>query len=174
MGVHMRRTVSTAIVMMTLASAAHAQQPAERRAVRPPQPAPAPAAAARPRIGYAASPAPAAQPERVQYFNQPAYYYSPHGYVTTGAPYLVLSDGSVAVNFGNGYERVLRPCAPVSNWAPADPYARDALGRIPEPPGIAAMRAGARGQVGGTMPARNASACYRADAQGRLEIVTAR
>jgi hypothetical protein len=190
-GVHMRRTFGTALVMMMLAAAVHAQQPAERRTAAPlPAPAaqaqppgerktaaPLPASTARPRVGYAASPAPEATSQPIVnqpvVINQPAYF-TTNGFTTTGAPYLVLSDGSVAVNFGNGYERVLRPCAAASTRAPADPYARDALGRIPEPPGIAALRQGGRGQIGGTMPAQNAAACYRTDAQGRPEIVNGR
>ncbi|MBA3673290.1 MAG: hypothetical protein H0W68_14865 [Gemmatimonadaceae bacterium] len=126
------------------------------------------------RIGVAGTaPAPAPAPAPLA---PPVVYVMPSygafdGYVTTGAPYLVLSDGSVAVNFGRGYERVLRPCAAAPSAQPADPWARDALGRIPEPPGIAALRAGTRGAVGGSMPAATASACYRPDSSGRPVVV---
>ena len=158
----MKRVIVAALGMMSVAGTLHAQGPAPAR---------------RPRVGYAASPTPPEQPAPVQVV-QPQYYYGNGGYIIgnggyiiTGAPYLALNDGSVLVNFGNGYERVLRPCARVQPAAPADPWARDALGRIPEPPGIAALRAGTRGQLGGTMPASNVGACYRADRTGRAEVV---
>lgn len=124
-----------------------------------------------PRIGYAAPPtAPAPAPAPAP--PPPVYYIvSGGGYYFTGAPYLVLSDGSVLVNFGAGYERVLRPCAPAQPATPPDPWARDALGRIPDPPGIAALKAGARGQMQGAPPARARAACYRSDAQGRATVV---
>ncbi|CAN5745750.1 hypothetical protein BH11GEM1_BH11GEM1_30480 [soil metagenome] len=105
----------------------------------------------------------------------PVYFYQPGGYVVVGAPYLVLSDGSLLVDFGNGYERVLRQCG-LANHGDAvqvNQTGRDALGRILDPPGIAALKAGTRGQVTGNAPAQNASACYRSDAQGRVEMVTA-
>ena len=91
-----------------------------------------------------------------------------------GAPYLVLSDGSLLVDFGYGYERVLRQCAVASNndGVQVNQTGRDALGRILDPPGIAALKAGSRGQVMGNAPAQNASACFRSDAQGRVEMVT--
>jgi hypothetical protein len=98
----------------------------------------------------------------------------PTGFIITGAPFVVLTDGSVAVNFGNGYERVLRPCAALVNQAVVDPNARDPFGRIPDPPGIAALRAGTRGQIGGTMPALNMAACYRTNAHGQPVVVSAR
>ena len=151
--------------VLTLATSLEAQ---ERRASTPPAPAPAPARAAQPRVGYAGTPAPPPQPVVVA---PPVYYVSPGEYLVSGPPYLALADGSVLVNFGNGYERVLRACAPARNSTPVDPWARDALGRIPEPPGIAALREGTRGQVTGATPPRNAAACYRNDAQGRVEVV---
>lgn len=169
----MYRLTSLTFALLSVATVASAQ---ERNAAAPPPSAPAPAA--RPRIGYAATPTPPPQPVQpapaYYYYNQQQVYYSPYGdtYVVTGAPYLVLSDGSVVVNFGYGYERVLRPCAPVQNAAPADPWARDALGRIPEPPAIAALRYGTRGQMAGAAPARTATACYRLNAQGAPEVVT--
>jgi hypothetical protein len=117
-----------------------------------------------------AAPAPAPQPVL-----QPVYVYSPDGYlVTYGAPYEVLSDGSVLVNFGYGYERVLRQCAPSSSQTQVNQNGRDALGRILEPPGIAALKAGTRGEATGVQPPRNASACYRANQAGRVEMVTER
>ena len=108
------------------------------------------------------------------------YYYPSGGYVVIGATYQVLSDGSLLVDFGNGYERVLRQCALTNNnsnnnnnyGVQVNQTGRDALGRILDPPGIAALKAGTRGQVMGSAPARNASACYRNDAQGRVEMVT--
>lgn len=93
----------------------------------------------------------------------------------SGAPYQVLSDGSLLVDFGNGYERVLRQCALANNnnnGVQANQTGRDALGRILDPPGIAALNAGTRGRVTGNAPSRNASACYRNDTQGRVEMVT--
>jgi hypothetical protein len=130
------------------------------------QPAPAP----RPRVGYAGTPTPPPAPQPVP---QPVYVYSPGGYVVYGAPFEALSDGSVLVNFGNGYERVLRRCAaPANNASQVNQNGRDALGRILDPPGIAALKAGTRGQATGSQPARNSSACYRSDTQGRVEMVT--
>lgn len=104
------------------------------------------------------------------------YNYPSGGYVVSGAPYQVLSDGSLLVDFGNGYERVLRQCARANNnnnnSVQVNQTGRDALGRILDPPGIAALNAGTRGQVTGNAPSRNASACYRNDTQGRVEMVT--
>lgn len=135
-------------------------------------PAPAPPPAARPRIGYAGTPTPPPAPAP-QVVYQPVYVYSPGGYVTYGSPYEVLSDGSVLVNFGYGYERVLRQCVPSSGGATqVNQNGRDALGRILDPPGIAALKAGTRGQATGAQPPRNSSACYRADPMGRVEMVT--
>ena len=153
--------------VLTLATSLEAQ---ERRANTPPAPAPAPAPAANPRVGYAGTPAPAPQPTVVA---PPVYYVSPGEYLVNGVPYVALADGSVLVNFGNGYERVLRACAPAGslNSAPADPWARDVLGRIPDPPGITALREGTRGQATGAMPPRNAAACYRNHARGNVEVV---
>lgn len=127
----------------------------------------------KPRIGYAApppSPAPVPAPAPAA---PPTVYYivADGGYYPVGAPYLVLSDGSVLVSFGAGYERVLRPCVPVRPVTPPDPWARDALGRIPDPPAIAALKAGARGQMQGAIPARTREACYLADSQGRATVV---
>ncbi|MDQ2667445.1 MAG: hypothetical protein M3Z05_15730 [Gemmatimonadota bacterium] len=131
---------------------------------------PAPPPAPRPRIGYAGTPTPPPPPQPAP---QPVYIYAPGGYVTYGAPYEALSDGSVLVNFGSGYERVLRQCAnPAYNSTQVNQNGRDALGRILDPPGIAALKAGTRGQATGSQPARSASACYRADQQGRVEMVT--
>ncbi|MEP7001481.1 MAG: hypothetical protein ABI969_13435, partial [bacterium] len=131
-------------------------------------------AAPKPRIGYAADPAPPPSPAPVQ-VSAPAYYYPPGEYVVSGAPYQVLSDGSVLVNFGNGYERVLRSCAQsTDNAVQVNQTGRDALGRILPPPGIAALQAGTRGQATGNVPARNANACYRNDARGRVEMITTR
>lgn len=128
--------------------------------------------APRPRIGYAGTPTPPPAPAP-QVVIQPIYVYSPGGYVTYGAPYEVLSDGSVLLNFGYGYERVLRQCVPSSGSATqVNQNGRDALGRILDPPGIAALKAGTRGQASGAQPPRNSSACYRADPMGRVEMVT--
>ena len=160
----MRRTVLPALIALVAATSLHAQ---EQRRNSPPPPAPAP----KPRIGYAAPPAPPPQQQPVQVV-QPVYYYTPDGYYMSGAPYVGLSDGSVLVNFGAGYERVLRACAQRHNATPSDPWAKDVLGRIPEPPGIAAIKNGARGQVMGAAPARNSEACYRSDASGQVNVVT--
>lgn len=164
----MRGLVVTTMVALSFATVAQAQEPAKRSSSPPPAPAPA---AHRPRVGYAGTPTPPPAPVQVV---QPTYNYSPNGYLASGAQYLVLSDGSVQVNFGNGYERVLRACGQNNvNAAEAQRNAtgRDALGRILPPPGIAALQAGTRGQVTGNAPARNAQACYRHDGRGRAEVV---
>ena len=156
-----------AVLVLVAAVPAHAQM---RHGSTPP-PAPAPAPAARPRVGYAADPQPPPEPVRTV---SPVYFYQPGGYVVVGAPYQVLSDGSLLVDLGNGYERVLRQCglANSSDAVQVNQTGRDALGRILDPPGIAALKAGTRGQATGNAPARNASACYRSDAQGRVEMVS--
>ena len=101
----MRATLGTTMAALTLATALPAQaQTAARQSAPPPAPAPA----ARPRVGYAAEPAPAPAPVPIRNV-APVYFYPPGGYVISGAPYQVLSDGSVLVDFGNGYERVLTP-----------------------------------------------------------------
>ena len=165
----MRRTCCTTMVVLTLAAVLPAGAQTEARTSAPPPPTPA----ARPRIGYAAQPAPPPAPAPIRYA-APVYYYSPDGYVANGAPYLVLNDGSVLVNFGYGYERVLRPCAQTRGVSPSQQEAtgRDALGRILPPPGIAALQQGMRGQMSGATPSRGTAACYRGDAQGRLEVAT--
>ena len=165
----MRRICCTTMVALTLAAALPAGAQTAARASAPPPPAPA----ARPRIGYAAQPAPPPAPAPIRYA-APVYYYSPDGYVANGAPYLVLYDGSVLVNFGYGYERVLRPCAQTRGVSPSQQEAtgRDALGRILPPPGIAALQEGLRGSMSGATPSRSTAACYRADARGGLEVAT--
>ncbi|MEP6730422.1 MAG: hypothetical protein ABJE10_07285 [bacterium] len=164
----MRRIMGTTMAALSFAAALQANAQDTRRSSSPP-PAPPPA---RPRIGYAAPPPPPPEQSRppVQIV-QPNFYYTPDGNIVNSAGFMVLSDGSMLANFGNGYERVLRACA-TRNTAPADPYARDALGRIPPPPGIAALAAGTRGQLTGNAPARNVQACYRANGRGRTEVVT--
>jgi hypothetical protein len=165
----MRGLAGTTMVALSFATALQAQEPAKRSSSPPPAPA-----APRPRVGYAGTPTPSPAPAPAQ-INQPTYDYSPNGYLVSGAQYLVLSDGSVLVNFGNGYERVLRACGQNNvNTAEAQRNAtgRDALGRILPPPGIAALQAGTRGQMVGNAPARNAQACYRHDGRGRSEVVT--
>ena len=166
----MRSRIGTTIAALAFAAALPAQAQTTARHSSPPPPAPTPAA--KPRVGYAAEPVPPPAPAPIRNA-VPIYLYSPGGYLISGAPYQVLSDGSVLVDFGNGYERVLRPCAQAGdNSSPVNQTGRDALGRILDPPGIAALKAGTRGQVSGNAPARNASACYRSDAQGRVEIMT--
>lgn len=164
----MRSWIGTTLAALTFAAMLPAQAQSTPRQNAPPPAAPA----AKPRVGYAGTPTPPPAPAQVQNA-APVYYYSPGGYVIYGAPYLVLSDGSVLVSFGNGYERVLRQCAPPesSNW-PVNQTGRDALGRILDPPGIAALKVGARGQALGNAPGQTATACYRSDAQGRVEMVT--
>ena len=148
----------SALALLALTDVVHAQ------ATSAPPPAP------RPRIGYAGTPTP---PPAQQPAPQPVFLYSPGGYVYYGAPYEVLSDGSVLVNFGYGYERVLRQCAGGARGASeVNQNGRDALGRILDPPGIAALKAGTRGQATGPQPPRDAAACYRADQQGRVEMLT--
>ena len=167
-GEKLMRAVAIALAVLTVAPIVRAQEPA-RAPAAPKQDGQA--TSSRPRVGYAGTPAPVV-PVRV--IQAPAYYTTQSGYVTSGAPYLVLTDGSVAVNFGNGYERVLRACSPARSPSATttDQFGRDALGRIQDPPGIAALRPGVRGQVAGTMPAQNAAACFKPDGQGRPEIVT--
>ena len=166
----MPRTFSAVVATLLFGIGLPAGAQAARHASPPPPPPPAPAAN-KPRVGYAADPAPPPAPATV-YAPAPVYLYSPGGYVVSGAPYLVLSDGSVLLNFGNGYERALRPCAEVrDNRAMVNQTGRDAFGRILDPPGIAALKEGTRGQASGNAPARNASACYRADTQGRVEMI---
>ncbi|MEO8620921.1 MAG: hypothetical protein ABI625_07640 [bacterium] len=166
----MPKTFATALTVLVVAATlpANAQTPARHSSPPPTAPAPAP----KPRIGYAADPAPAPSPVQVA---APTYYYPPGEYVVSGAPYQVLTDGSVLVNFGNGYERVLRSCTQsTDNSVQVNQTGRDALGRILPPPGIAALQAGTRGQAIGNTPARNANACYRHDARGRVEMMTTR
>ena len=167
----MRATLGATMAALMLATALPAQaQTAARHSAPPPAPAPA----AKPRVGFAAEPALPPAPVPIRNV-APVYFYPPGGYVISGAPYQVLSDGSVLVDFGNGYERVLRPCAQANNNnAPVNQTGRDALGRILDPPGIAALKAGARGQALGNAPARDATACYRSDAQGRVEMISTR
>ena len=165
-----RNALIAAFAVVTLAGTSRAQAAAAASSGQPKNPpAPAPAPAPRPRVGYAGTPTPPPAPRPVL---QPVYVYSPNGYISYGAPYEVLSDGSVLVNFGGGNERVLRQCAPSSGQTQVSQNGRDALGRILDPPGIAALKAGSRGQASGVQPASNAAACYRADQQGRVEMVT--
>lgn len=151
-----------ALLCLTVGGAAHAQ--------RPLVPSSSPARA--PQVAHAADPAPAPPPTNRPVYQQPVYVVDgSYGYIITGAPYLVLSDGSVLVNFGNGYERVLRPCAVRQQSQPVSTNGRDALGRIGPPPGIAALNAGTRGQLGGTMPRQNVAACYRVNARGGADVI---
>lgn len=178
------RTAALALSMMlpTVMSAQHHEGTPAHAASAPAAPSATPAArGALPRIGYAApqpallQPAPRRHPSGGPIYIVPQiYYYGPDGYVLTGAPYLALSDGTVLVNFGNGYERVLRQCATILQPQSYDQTARDPYGRIPDPPGIAALRAGARGEMQGMTPPPTSVACYRTDEYGRPEIVTTR
>lgn len=183
-GFSARATVLTLVMMLPAVVLAqhHGGTPAH---AAPPPAAPhaaaPPARGALPRIGYAApQPEPAQSASRRHpyggpiYIVPPIYYYGPEGYVLAGAPYLALSDGSVLVNFGNGYERVLRQCASIPQPQIYDPTSRDPYGRIPDPPGITALRAGARGEMQGLTPPPTSVACYRADQYGRPEIFTTR
>jgi hypothetical protein len=165
---YMDRAAHAALILAAsavMSARAEAQQPESAVAT------PATKPVRGPRIAYAAD-APKPQPAPVAvYFAPPVYYYTVDGSVAAAPSYLVLNDGSLLVNFGGGYERVLRSCAA---FQPAtvvrDAYGRDALGNLPDPPGIAAMKAGSRGQVSGVTPAGNAVACYDAVAQGRVQI----
>ena len=166
----MRQFLEVMAAALVLGAAAPAHAQARHGSTPPPPPAPA----STPRVGYAADPPPPPEPIRTA---SPVYYYPSGGYVVSGAPYQVLSDGSLLVDFGNGYERVLRQCALANDnnnsyGVQVNQTGRDALGRILDPPGIAALNAGTRGRVTGSAPARNASACYRNDTQGRVEMVT--
>ena len=169
----MRNLLVVALATLALAGTSGAQAAAAPSGQAKKAPAPPPAAP-RPRIGYAGTPTPPPAPAPRPVL-QPVYVYTPDGYVVTyGAPYEVLSDGSVLVNFGYGNERVLRQCAPSASQTQVNQNGRDALGRILDPPGIAALKAGSRGQATGAQPPRDAAACYRADQQGRVEMVTER
>jgi hypothetical protein len=129
-------------------------------------------AQSRPRVGYAGTAKPAPEqtrpttPTPVIIYNNGAQ--NQQGYIINGAPYLVLNDGTVLVNFGNGYERVLRACPPANNNATqTDKFGLDALGNLPLP----LLNGGERGQTTGTMPARNEAACYRVSRQRHVHIV---
>jgi len=130
------------------------------------------APAKRPRIGHAAS-APAETPPQQQRVGSgqyaPPIFYE-NGYGVVAAPFVVLSDGSVLANFGNGYERVLRQCATNQRPTQANVNGRDALGRILPPLGIATLNQGSQGQIYGQVPQRNVGACYRLNG-GRAEVV---
>ena len=156
------------MVVMTVLMAMPAAQAQQASAAPAKQPVGV-VSSSRPRVGYAGTPTP---PDTVRRVRPPVAYTQGGYYITTGAPYVVLSDGSVAVNFGNGYERVLRACAAPGTSATTESSGRDVFGRIQDPPGIAALRPGARGQVSGTMPGRNVTACFKTDGQGKPEIVT--
>ena len=135
-------------------------------------------AQARPRIGYAGTPKtePVQQGQRqsqpapvVVYNSTPSS--SREAYIVNGAPYLVLNDGTVMVDFGSGYERILRPCAGSAPApSPTDKNGLDAMGRLPLPL-LNPLSGGERGQVVGTMPARNENACYRVTKHRRVQIV---
>jgi hypothetical protein len=167
----MRNAVAIGIALFALAGSSGAQAAAASSAK--PKTPPAPAPAPRPRVGYAGTPTPPPAPAP-QPIMQPVYVYSPGGYVSYGVPYEVLSDGSVLVNFGYGNERVLRQCASNPGQNQVNQSGRDALGRILDPPGIAALKAGTRGQASGAQPPAGTPACYRADQQGHVEMVTQR
>lgn len=160
----MRRLIGTVMVALSFATALQAQEPVKRASSPPPAPAPA-----RPRIGYAGTAASAPAPVQVV---RPTYYYAQDGSLVSGAQYLILSDGSAQVDYGNGNQRVVRQCGQNAAQAERNATGRDALGRILPPPGIAALQAGTRGQVSGNAPARNAQACFRHDGRGRAEVVT--
>src|SRR4051812_32894004 len=168
----MRRIIGTALFTIAIAIPARAQTSGDAKRTNTPPPA---APAARPRVGTAASPPQPPAPAPV--VAPPVYYYPPGVYVVTGAPYVVQSDGSVLADFGNGYERVLRPCAQQSSAGVSQSQqetGRDALGRILPPPGIAALQAGSRGQMTASAPPRDVSACYRTDNNGKPVVVTGR
>ena len=161
----MTRLLAVIVAATMMSGVAEAQARTEPAKAKPPvQPT-----TGRPRVGYAASPPPE-QPRPAQPQYAPPIYYE-QGYGVIAAPFVVLADGSILANFGNGYERVLRACAAPQGATQADVSGRDALGRILPPPGIAAFQQGSRGQVYGQLPERNVGACYRMDAQGRAEVV---
>lgn len=165
----MKRIIGTSLLMMAVAASAHGQAAGEAR-----KSTPLPAqTAAHPRVGTAASPAPDPSQTRVQpLFAPPIFFQDGGGNVLGGAPFLVLGDGSVLVNFGNGYERVLRQCAVPRQPVDVNGNGLDVLGRIQPPPGIAALQEGTRGQMMGAVPFRNVGACYTLDAQGQALVVT--
>ena len=126
---------------------------------------PAARAQGRPRYGVAGkapapTPAPVAAP--------PVTYIYNGGYIVNGAPYVVQPDGSILVNFGNGYERVLRQCAQPTR-PQVDPNGLDAMGRLPLPL-LQPFNSGERGQVAGTMPPSNVAACYNMGGDRRPKI----
>ncbi len=143
----MRRVVMLASFLVA-ASVAQAQSKDNTPPVQP--------AAKKPRIGYAASP----PPEQPQQARPPL----PQVFVQNGFPFVVQADGSILANFGNGNQRVLRQCAAQQSQLNAN--GRDALGRIPPPPGIAAYNAGTQGTIFGLPPGTNTVACFRRDEHG--------
>lgn len=162
---HVNVLLLSLLALSSLASRSDAQ---ERRAAPPPA-----APTKKPQVAHAAIPPDPAPPQRAPVFvGTPTVLYTPDGYIVSYPQYLVLNDGSVLVSFGNGYERVLRQCGAQQQPTPTDPWARDALGRIPAPPGIAALQAGSRGQALGVTPQRTQSACYRVDGSGRPMVAT--
>lgn len=168
--------VASPVLRASSTACAQSSSPDPLRRTAPPAEGSAPATA--PRIAHAADQPPAPAPAPFPVAAPPVYVVPPTlvyslPYVVVGAPYVVLNDGSVAVNFGNGYERVLRPCAAVTGAAPGGALTgRDPLGRIGDPPGIAALRAGTRGQMRGGVPAIHAPACYRVDGAGQLIVLS--
>ena len=160
------RVAIAVIAVITVCGSVQAQQ-TDTQHPRAQQPI-GPVSASRPRVGYAGAPTP---PVQVVQVVQPVFLFNQGVFYTSAAPFVVQPDGSVLVNFGSGYQRVLLPCAR-PRVVSTDPFGRDALGRIPDPPGIAALRPGAQGQASGNTPARSANACYRPTTQGSAEIVT--
>jgi hypothetical protein len=139
------------VVMLASFLVATSVAQAQSKDNTPVQPAPK-----KPRIGYAASP----PPEQPQQTRPPL----PQVFVQNGFPFVVQADGSILANFGNGNQRVLRSCAAQQSQFNAN--GRDALGRIPPPPGIAALNEGTQGTIFGAPPGANAAACFRRDQHG--------
>ncbi len=162
----MKRILMVAVATAMSAASLHAQASDASKTSKP-----VPTTTRRPRIGYAAAPPPEqpAQPPARPQFAPPIFI--ENGNAIVAAPFVVLSDGSILANFGAGYERVLRACAPASQQpTQANVNGRDALGRILPPLGIATLQAGQRGQGFGQLPARNVGACYQIDGQGRVRM----
>jgi hypothetical protein len=187
----MDRTLRPVLVLVTgvlgvaaFAARAGAQQSEQQ------QPAPA-ASSSGPRIGHAGQAAPPQYepartaapvivvPQVIYYYPAPAPYagsgdISSGTYGSVNAPFEILYDGSMLLNYGRGYERLVRACEVVQLAPARDAYGRDVYGNIPDPPGIAALKAGTRGTMTGAVPARDAVICYRTYGYGRVELTTPR
>jgi hypothetical protein len=84
----------------------------------------------------------------------------------SGSPYLVLDDGAMVVDLGNGDMRTVPSCAALSATRTPDGKSRTIFYT---PPAGGVLRAGTRGRVLG-MPPDGAHVCYAWDAYGRAVL----